>query len=116
MTGLSFPAIGTFTVEVIDQVHTVAAILTGAPTALVHIEVAEVTLPAVRTEALERADPIDAGASVSTRIAHAVVYILVAIGSCKAELTGAGEVAARLADTAAMRTTHIRVDVSHTPI
>ncbi len=39
-----------------------------------------------------------------------------AIGSCKPELTGAGEVATRLADTAAMRTTHIRVDVSHTPI
>lgn len=116
MTGLSFPAIGTFTGEVIDQIHTVAAILTGSPTALVHIEVAEVSFPAVRTEALERADPVDAGASVSTRITHAVVYILVAVCSCKAAVTGAGEVAARLADTAATRTTHIRVDVSHTPI
>lgn len=116
MTCLSFPAIGTFTVEVIDQVHTVTAILTRAPTALVHIEVTEVTLPAIRTETLERADPVDTGASVSTRVAHAVIYILVAVGSCKAKLTGAGEVAAWQADTAATRTTHIRVDVSHTPI
>lgn len=37
MAGFALPSVGAFTVKVIDQVHTVAAVLTGAPTALVHI-------------------------------------------------------------------------------
>lgn len=41
---------------------------------------------------------------------------LVTVDSRKAELTGAGEVSTRLTDTAAMRTTHIRVNVSHASI
>lgn len=53
MAGLALPSVGTFTVKVIDQVHTVSAVLTRAPTALVYIEVAEIPLPAVWTEALE---------------------------------------------------------------
>lgn len=116
MAGLSLPAIGTFTVKVIDQIHTVPAIFAGAPTALVHIDAAEVSFPAIWTEALERADPVNTGASISTRIAHTVIYILVTVGSCKAKLTGASEISTRLTDTAAMRTTNIRVNVSHASI
>lgn len=116
MAGLALPSVGTFTVKVIDQVHTVSAVLTRAPTALVYIEVAEIPLPAVWTEALEGIDAIDAGTSVVTWAARTVVNILVAVCSSKTGLTRAGEVAARLADTAPVRTTNIRPDALHTPI
>lgn len=107
MTGLALPAVGTLAVEVVHQVHTVAAIFAGVVSALIHIEVAQMPLPTVRTDALEGVDAIDACASILARISHTVVDVLVTVDPAEALVTGAGEVSSGITDAAAARSTHI---------
>lgn len=113
MAGLAFPVVLALTVEVVEQVHTATSVLTGVPTALIHIHVTQRALPAVRAKALERADPVNAGSSILTGRRHTVVYVLVTVCSSEARFTGTGEVPSRLADAASVWAAHIGRDVPH---
>lgn len=66
MAGLSLPVVDTVAVEVVEQVDTLASVLTWIPAALVHIDITQAAVPAVWAEALEGVDAVDAGSSVLT--------------------------------------------------
>lgn len=66
MAGFSLPVVYAFAVEVVMQVDTLASVLTGVSTALIHINITEAALPAIWAETLEGVDPINASASIFT--------------------------------------------------
>lgn len=39
VAGLSLPVVHTVAVEVVEQIHTLASVLTGVPVALIHINI-----------------------------------------------------------------------------
>lgn len=107
MAGLALPVVFAVAVEVIDHVHTVAAVLTRVSTALVHIAVAESSLPPVWADALEGVDPVDTGASLLTGVRRTVINILMAVGPGEALVTGAREVSPWLTVTLAVGAAHV---------
>lgn len=108
MAGLALPIVSTLAVEVVHQVNTVSAILTWVVSALIDVEVTELTLPAVQTEALKGVHPVDAGPSVSAGVADAVINIFMTVHATETQITDAGEVACWLTDALTPRTTDIR--------
>lgn len=93
MTSLALPVVSTFTVEVVDQIHTVATIFARVVMTLVDVEVTQMALPAIATDALVGAHAVDASAAILTGVDCAVIHILMAVGAAEARVTGACEVA-----------------------
>lgn len=93
MAGLSFPAVFTVTVKVVDEVTTGAPVVTGVLAAVINVGFTVGSLPAITTDALVGVDTINASATIFTGVALTVINIFMAVRSSEAFVTVTGEFA-----------------------
>lgn len=112
MASFSFPAIFTFTKEIVDQISTCPSIVARVFTAVIDICFTEGAFPSITANALVGVDAINAGATILTWIALTIIDVFMTVGAGEAFVAFAGELASRLALALAVWATDIGRDVT----